>query len=142
MGRSRGGLTTKIHALVDASGLPIALKLTPGQAHDGRSATDMLGAMGQGQILLADRAYDSDALRQSLKDRGAWACIKPMPNRVNIPSFSPFLYRYRNLVERFFSKLKHFRAVATRFEKHPENYLALVKLAAIQIWLRFYESVA
>jgi transposase len=80
-------------------------------------------------------------LRQSLKDRGAWACIKPMPNRVNIPSFSPFLYRYRNLVERFFSKLKHFRAVATRFEKHPENYLALVKLAAIQIWLRFYESV-
>lgn len=142
MGRSRGGLTTKIHALVDANGLPVALKLTPGQAHDGRSAADMLEAVGAGQILLADRAYDSDARRRSLASRGAWGCIKPMPNRKNRPSFSPFLYRYRNLVERFFSKIKHFRAVATRFEKHAENYLALVKLAAIQIWLRFYEPAS
>lgn len=140
MGRSRGGLTTKIHALVDANGLPIALKLTPGQAHDGRSAADMLEEIAQGQILLADRAYDSDALRQSLQKRGAWGCIKPMPNRKNIPGFSPFLYRHRNLVECFFSKIKHFRAIATRYEKHAENYLALVKLAALQIWLRAYES--
>jgi transposase len=137
MGRSRGGLTTKIHALVDANGLPILLKLTEGQAHDGRSATDMLAHMGEGQILLADRAYDSDALRQSLADRGAWANIKPMPNRVRIPAFSCFLYRYRNLVERFFSKLKHFRAISTRYEKHAENYLALVKLASARIWMRF-----
>ena len=56
MGRSRGGLTTKIHALVDADGLPIALKLTEGQAHDSKSAEDMLGGIGNGQILLADRA--------------------------------------------------------------------------------------
>jgi transposase len=137
VGRSRGGLTTKIHALVDANGLPILLKLTEGQAHDGRSAADMLAHMGEGQILLADRAYDSDALRQSLADRGAWANIKPMPNRVRIPAFSRFLYRYRNLVERFFSKLKHFRAVSTRYEKHAENYLALVKLASARIWMRF-----
>jgi transposase len=136
MGRSRGGLTTKIHALVDANGLPIALKLTEGQAHDGRSAADMLGQVGGGQILLADRAYDSDALREALAERGAWANIKPMPRRVNIPAFSSFLYRYRNLVERFFNKLKHFRAVATRFEKHDENYLALVKLAATRIRIR------
>ena len=140
MGRSRGGLTTKIHALVDANGLPIALKLTEGQAHDGRSAADMFDTVGPGHILLADRAYDSDALRRSLKDRGAWANVKPMPRRVNIPSFSPFLYRYRNLVERFFNKLKHFRAIATRYEKHAANYLALVKLAASRIWLRTYES--
>ena len=141
MGRSRGGLTTKIHALVDFNGLPVVLKLTEGQAHDGRSAADMLGGVEQGQILLADRAYDSDALRQSLKERGAWANIKPMSRRVNIPSFSPFLYRYRNLVERFFNKLKHFRAIATRYEKHAANYLALVKLAASRIWLRAYELV-
>ncbi len=89
MGRSRGGLTTKIHALVDADGRPIALKLTEGQAHDGRSAADMLDNIGDGQILLADRAYDSDALRQSLADRGAWANVKPMPRRVRIPAFSP-----------------------------------------------------
>jgi transposase len=137
MGCSRGGLTTKIHALVDANGNPIALKLTEGQAHDGRSASDMLEGLGEGQILLADRAYDSDALRDSLAERGAWANVKPMPNRVNIPAFSPFLYRYRNLVERFFNKIKHFRAVATRFEKHDANYLAIVKLAAARIWMRF-----
>ncbi len=89
---------------------PIALKLTEGQAHDGRSAADMLNQLGPGQILLADRAYDSDGLRRQLDQRGAWANIKPMPNRVNIPAFSPFLYRHRNRVERFFNKLKHFRA--------------------------------
>lgn len=138
MGRSRGGLTTKIHALVDANGLPILLKLTEGQAHDGRSAADMLAGIGDGQILLADRGYDSDALRHTLKERGAWANVKPMPNRKNIPAFSQFLYRYRNLVERFFNKIKHFRAVATRFEKHDANFLALVKLAAARIWMRLW----
>ena len=137
MGRPRGGVTTKIHAVVDADGNPIAIKLSEGQAHDGRSAADMLDTVGPGQILLADRAYDSDALRQTLADRGAWANIKPISSRVNVPAFSPYLYRFRNLVERFFNKLKHFRAVATRFEKHDANYLALVKLAATRIWMRF-----
>ncbi|MBK8173791.1 MAG: IS5 family transposase [Rhodospirillales bacterium] len=140
MGRSRGGLTTKIHALVDANGNPIALKLTEGQAHDGRSASDILDGLGTGQILLADRAYDSDALHTGLAQRGAWANVKPMPRRVNIPAFSPFLYRYRNLVERFFNKIKPFRAVATRFEKRDANYLATVKLAAARIWMRFMSS--
>ena len=142
MGRSRGGLTTKLHALVDAEGLPIALKLTEGQAHDGRSAEDMLEQMQEGQILLADRAYDSDALRQRLAERGAWANVKPMPNRKNVPAFSAFLYRYRNAVERFFNKLKHWRAIATRYDKRADNYLAGVKLASLRIWMRFNESMA
>jgi transposase len=141
MGRSRGGLTTKIHALVDANGLPVILKLTEGQAHDGKSAQDMMGTLGKGQILMADRAYDSDALRKAMADRGAWANIRPMPTRVNIPAFSPYLYRYRNHVERFFNKLKHFRAIATRYEKHAAKFLALIKLAAVRIWLGTYESV-
>ncbi len=141
MGRSRGGLTTKIHALVDAYGLPIVLKLTEGQANDGRSAADMLETVTEGTILLGDRAYDSNLLRETLAARGAWANIKPMPHRLNPPAFSSFLYRYRNLVERFFNKLKHFRAVATRYDKLPENYLASVKLASIRIWMRFNESV-
>jgi transposase len=141
MGRSRGGLTTKIHALVDACGLPILLKLTEGQAHDGRSAEDMLGTLGRGNVLLADRAYDSDALRQDLAARGAKANVKLMPNRVNLPPFNKRLYRKRNLVERFFNKLKHFRAIATRYDKTPENYLAGVKLASLRIWMRFNESV-
>jgi transposase len=141
MGRSRGGLTTKIHALVDAEGLPIVLKLTEGQAHDGRSADDMLSSLTAGNILLGDRAYDSDRLRQTLAERGAWANIKPMPNRKNSPPFSAFLYRYRNLAERFFNKLKHFRGIATRYDKNPENYLAGVKLASARIWMRFNESM-
>ena len=142
MGRSRGGLTTKIHALVDANGLPVVLKLTAGQAHDGRSASDMLDGIDEGQILLADRGYDSDALRKTMKDRGAWANIKPMPGRKNLPAFSRFLYRYRNLVERFFNKLKHFRAIATRYDKRADNYLAGIKLASARIWMRFNESMS
>jgi len=137
MGRSRGGLTTKIHALVDANGMPLVLKLSEGQAHDGRSAQDMLGNLGPEQILLADRAYDSDALRAEMEKQGAWANIKPMPGRVRIPAFSAFLYRYRNLVERFFNKLKYFRAIATRHEKHDAKHLALIKLASARIWIQF-----
>ena len=140
MGRSRGGLTTKIHALVDAKGRPIRLKLTAGQAHDGRSAANMFDTVAAGHILLADRAYDSDSLRQAIAERGAWANIKAMPNRVKTFPFSGWVYRQRNAVERFFSKLKHFRAVATRYDKRDDNYLASVQLASIRIWLRTYES--
>lgn len=96
----------------------------------------------KGSILLADRAYDVDWLRDMVATRGGWANIKPMPTRKRIPSFSPFLYRFRNIAERFFNKIRRFRAIATRFEKHAETYLALVKFAAVQIWLRRYESVA
>ena len=131
----------EIHALVDADGLPVVLKLTEGQAHDGRSAADMLATLGAGHILLADRAYDSDALRKAMAAQGAWANIKPVSRRVNIPAFSRYLYRSRNIVERFFNKLKRFRAIATRYDKYASNYLALVKLAATRIWLRTHESV-
>ena len=88
------------------------------------------------QILLADRAYDSNALRGAVKERGAWANIKPVAHRIDPPAFSPYLYRHRNLVERFFNKIKHYRAVATRYEKLASNYLAAVKLVALRIWLR------
>ena len=101
----------------------------------------MLGSLGAGNILLAAAAYDSDALRQTLAERGAWANVKPMPRRRHVLAFSSFLYRYRNLVERFFNKLKHFRAVATRHDKNPENYLAAVKLASARIWMRANESM-
>jgi transposase len=133
MGRSRGGLTTKVHAVVDAEGLPIALKLSEGQAHDGRTAADMFDTVQAGHILLADRAYDSDALRNALSKRGAWGNIRLMPHRKSRPAFSDWLYRQRNAVERFFNKLKHFRAVATRYDKRDDNFLASVKLASLRI---------
>ena len=134
MGRSRGGLTTKIHTLVDACGLPILLKITEGQAHDGRSADDMIDTIGRGDVLLADRAYDSNALRQTLATRGARANVKPMPNRVSVPRFNRRLYRKRNLVERFFNRIKQFRGIATRYDKCPENYLAAIKLVCTRLW--------
>lgn len=101
----------------------------------------MFETLEAGHILLADRAYDSDALRNTMAERGAWANIRAMPNRVKTFPFSPWVYRQRNAVKRFFNKLKHFRAVATRYDKRDDNFLASVQLAAIRIWLRNYESV-
>ena len=141
MGRSRGGLTTKIHAIVDGHGLPIALKLTEGQAHDGESGEDMLGTLPRDCIVLADRGYDSDVLRAKIAEQGAYANIRPLDNRVDPPAFSPRVYKLRNRVERFFNRIKHFRAFATRFDRHDANFMASVKLAAIRIWMRFNESV-
>src|SRR3546814_18079092 len=109
MGGSRGRLTTEIHAMVDANGLPISLVLSEGQAYDGHSAYAMLDSLTPGSVLLADRAYDADKLRAAVAGKGAFANIPPMPQRVRRSAFSPFLYRYRNLIARFFNKLKHFR---------------------------------
>ncbi len=72
----------------------------------------MLDAVEPGNVLLADKAYDSDALRDKMAGRGAWANVRAMPSRVKTLAFSAWLYRQRNAVERFFNKLKHFRAVA------------------------------
>ncbi len=136
MGRSRGGLTTKIHAVVDADGRPIRLALTAGQAHDSRMAEPMLQTIAKGTILLADKAYDTNALREFTKQKQAWANIPVKSNRNESFPFSPWVYRQRNLIERFFSKLKQFRGIATRYDKDPLNFLAAVKLAAARIWIR------
>lgn len=136
MGRSRGGLTTKIHAVVDADGRPVCLALTAGQAHDGRMAEPMLQDISKGTIVLADKAYDTNALREFAKQKQAWANIPAKSNRKGSFPFSAWVYRQRNLVERFFSKLKQFRAIATRYDRDPLNFLAAVKLAATRIWIR------
>ncbi len=142
MGRSRGGLSTKIHALVDAEGRPIRIALTPGQAHDGTAAEELLADLKPGATLLADKAYDSNAIRNQAQEQDVWANIPPKSNRKGSFVFSAFVYRYRNLVERFFNKLKQFRAIATRYDKNPENFLAAIKLASARIWIRSYESAA
>jgi transposase len=142
MGRSRGGLTSKIHAVVDACGLPIGLSLSEGQAYDGHQAFPLLSQLPAKAIVLADRAYDADAIRDLIAGQGAFPNIPPMPHRRRRPAFSKYLYKMRNLVERFFNKLKNFRAIATRYEKDPRNYMAGVKLASARIWIRFNESAA
>ena len=106
MGRSRGGLTSKIHAVVDTNGLPVRLGLTAGEAHDNRLADKLLSRLKSGSMLLADRGYDADWIRTLVRQHGAWANIPPKSNRKDVLSFSSYLHRARNLVERFFNKIK------------------------------------
>jgi transposase len=139
MGRSRGGLTSKIHAVVDTNGLPIRLGLTEGEAHDNRLALKLLSRVSTGSMLLADRGYDADWIRAFVTEQGALANIPPRCNRNKPICFSPHLYRARNLIERFFNKIKQCRRIATRYDKLAANYLAFIQLASIRLWLRAYE---
>lgn len=134
MGRSRGGLTSKIHALVDAEGRPVTLRLTGGQVADCAEAEVLIDGLGEGDILLADKGYDSNAIRAKAAHRKAWANIPPKANRKGTFAFSRWVYRQRNLVERFFNRIKQFRGIATRYDKRPENYMAALKLVAARIW--------
>jgi transposase len=142
MGRSRGGLTSKIHAVVDTNGLPVRVALTPGEAHDNRLAGKLLSRMKPGSMPLADRGYDADWIRALAIKKGAWANIPPKSNRSEPICFSPYLYRARNRVERFFNRIKQCRRVATRYDKLAANYLAFVQLASIRLWLGTNESTS
>jgi transposase len=99
-------------------------------------AEPMLKDMGKGTILLADKAYDINALRDFAKEKRAWANIPAKRNRKESFSFSSWVYRQRNLVERFFNKLKQFSGIATRYDKDPLNFLAAVKILATRTWIR------
>jgi transposase len=140
MGRSRGGSTSKLHAVVDANGLPVRIGLTPGEAHDNRLCSVLLTGLPPGTMLLADRGYDADWIRKLVNQQGAWANIPPKQNRKEPNCFSPCLYRARNLVERFFNKIKQSRRIAPRYDKLAANYLAFIKLVVIRLWRRVYES--
>lgn len=141
MGRSRGGLSTKVHAVTDTMGLPVRFYLTSGQAHDTVGAAALLDDLPEGLVLLGDKAYDADWLREKLEEQGISPNIPNKGNRKKPHPFCKALYRERNRIERFFNRIKHFRRVATRFEKHADNYLAMIKLAAVRIWLRNNESM-
>ena len=93
-------------------------------------------------MLLADRGYDADWIRELARQQGAWANIPPKRNRIDPICFSPYLYRARNLIERFFNKIKQCRRVATRYDKLATSYPAFVKLASIRVWLRANESAS
>lgn len=134
MGRSRGGLTSKIHALVDAEGRPVAFRLTGGQVADCTQAEALIEGISEGDILLADKGYDTDAIRAKAAERKAWANIPAKSNRKQRFAFSRWVYRQRNLVERFFNRIKHFRGIATRYDKDPANFLAAIKIVAARIW--------
>ena len=141
MGRSRGGLTTKIHAVVNEYGLPLRFHLTEGQAHDAPPCRILLKGLQPGQAVLADKAYDADWIREMIYEQGASACIPPKSNRKSPACFDKELYKQRNLVERFFGRIKRsFRSIATRYDKYSTNFMAMIKIASVRLWCEFYES--
>lgn len=109
--------------------------LTPGQAGDAPQAAPLIEGL-RADIVMADTAYDADHFRQAINDKGALAVIPNNPSRAKKYPLDKHLYAQRHLVECCFSKLKQFRRVATRYEKTARNYLAVVTIAAIALWLR------
>ena len=135
IGRSRGGLSTKIHTMVDALGNPVGFHLTGGEAHDLAGADQLLPTM-QAEALIADKAFDADKrVREPLAGAGKTAVIPSTANRRHKPEYDRHLYKARHLIENFFAKLKQFRAIATRYDKTARNFLGAIHLAAAVIWL-------
>jgi transposase len=135
LGRSRGGFGTKIHAAVNGLGLPVKLILTPGQAADVTQAKPLIAGLPF-EVVIGDKGYDSKDVVAAVEDQGGKAVI---PNRSNatIERETDWVqYKDRNLVERFWSKVKQYRRVATRFEKKAQNFLAFVQVASVMILLR------
>ena len=135
MGSSRGGLTTKIHARVDALGNPTEFFLTSGQVHDLAGADVLLADIETGAVI-ADKAYDAEQrVVKPLEQAGIQVVIPPRSCRKILREYDRDLYKARHLIENFFGKLKHFRAIATRYDKLSRNFLAALQFAAILIWL-------
>jgi transposase len=131
IGRSRGGRTTKIHALTDKDCRPIAFLLTGGQVADCVAADALLDHVSGTDLVHGDKGYDSNAVRQKIEANGAAPNIPPKSNRVWKNCFSPYLYRNRNAIERMFGRLKDFRRIATRYDRLAQNFHAAVCIAAV-----------
>ena len=134
MGRSRGGLTTKIHRLADALGRPLRLIITAGQVDDATQAEALLEGQSDGAIL-ADKAYDSNALRKTIAEMKAEAVIPSNRTRKVIIPHDAEIYRHRNRIERCFNRLKHFRRFATRDDRRTIHFKGFAFLAALMIWM-------
>jgi len=127
-------LSTKIHAAVDALGNPVRLMITEGQTSDYQKADDLITGF-QADYVIADKGYDSDAFVLAINSMGAEAVIPPRCNRKTLRDYDRDLYKERNLVECFFQKIKHYRRIATRYERLGINYSAMLILVSTLIWL-------
>ena len=128
-------MTTKLHALCDALGNPLRLILTAGQVADCTQAELLLIGI-TAENVLGDKGYDSDAIVDIIVQSGASAVIPPKENRTVQRLCDFALYCERNLVERFFNKIKHYRAIAIRHAKRARNYMAFVSLVSTMLWLK------
>jgi putative transposase len=135
LGRSRGGLSTKIHAATEALGLPVRLIGSPGQNNDITVAHDLVEGF-DAKATIADKGYDADHFCDGLAETGTEIVIPPKRNRKIQRSYDVELYKERNRIERFFARLKQYRRVATRYDKLLANFMGFVKIAAIAIWLK------
>lgn len=135
IGRSVGGLSTKIHAKVDAFGQLVNILLTPGQVHESQVAHDIL-AGEMCESLLADKAYDIDSFRHRLVEQGIKPVIPSKKNRLHPSTHDWYTYKERNIVERFFQKIKRFRRIATRYDKTARMYLTGVMFVSILLALK------
>ena len=129
IGRSRGGPTTKIHALADGDGCLYAVMLTAGSVHDVQGDRALLASVPPMRQLIADKAYDAYDVRAFLSANGTEPVASPMRRRLVTPPFNASAYRARNLIERACYRPKDWRAIATRYDKTARNFLAGVCLA-------------
>ncbi len=125
---------------MNQDGLPLRIVLSAGQASDKAAVAELIDGLPPAQALVADRGYDAQAIIDLVREHGGCAHIPTQKDRKIQRSVDPAIYRQRNQVERFFCKLKHFRRIATRFDKLARNFLAAVLLASTRLWLRTYES--
>ena len=135
LGRSCGGFSSKIHAKVDAFGLPLGFIITAGQDSDIGQAEALIGE-DKCQNLLADRGYDSDSLRKVLDAKGITPVIPGRKNRLILIEYDVHVYKERNAVERFFGRIKEYRRIATRYDKTAIMFKASLTLASIIMWLK------
>ena len=136
IGPSRGGQTTKIHALTDVVGRPYALTLTPGNVADVSAAPALLERAAGARHIVADKGYDADALRRTIRDVGAVPVIPGRRTRTTPIRYDRTRYKERHLIENAFCRLKDFRRIATRYDKLAANFLSAVAIATlIAYWL-------
>lgn len=134
IGRSRGGRTTKVHALSDEHGRPRAFAITPGQVRDLTGAASLLTRLPTPKQVIADRSYDAKRLRNWLVERGCQPVIPPNPTRKHPHTYDPVAYRERNLIKRMFCRIKDFRRIATRYDKRADTDLSAIFIVATLIW--------
>jgi transposase len=138
LGRSRGGFSTKIHARCDRKGRPLGFALTPGEAHDTKGFLTLLRLIDDRvRALIADKGYDSDDIRETLRQARIEPVIPSRSNRRQPVSFDRQAYKERNQIERLFNRLKNWRRVATRYDKSAASFLAFITIASITQWLPF-----
>jgi transposase len=130
IGRTKGGLNSKLHVVCDSAGKPLVMLLTEGQMSDHKGARLMLEALPPASAMIADRGYDSDWFRQALAARGTQPCIPPTKSRKTPLDYDKTLYRQRHRIENLFAKLKDWRRIATRYDRCAHAFFSAICIAA------------